>query len=96
MVPRCLCGLRRSLAPAIPSCESSCIACMASDLDRHDIDGVVERAGAELIGYTRRAGSLADMRASDEPHFIKTHRQLDADADVDDNDPGHLPGSRRS
>jgi hypothetical protein len=51
----------------------------------YDIDGVAERLGEELIGYTERPGSLADMRASDEPHFIKTHRQRDAD--VDENDP---------
>jgi hypothetical protein len=51
----------------------------------YDVDGVAERLGAELIGYTGRPGSLADMRASDEPHFIKTHRQRDAD--VDENDP---------
>lgn len=51
----------------------------------YDIDGVAERVGQELIGYTERPGSLADMRASNEPHFIKTHRQRDAD--VDENDP---------
>jgi len=51
----------------------------------YDVDGVAERLGEELIGYTGRPGSLADMRASDEPHFIKTHRQRDAD--VDENDP---------
>lgn len=50
----------------------------------YDIDGVAERVGAELIGYTERPGSLADMRASDEPHFIKTHRQRDAEVNVDD------------
>jgi hypothetical protein len=51
----------------------------------YDIDGVAERVGQELIGYTERPGSLADMRASDETHFIKTHRQRDAD--VAENDP---------
>jgi hypothetical protein len=51
----------------------------------YDIDGVAERVGQELIGYTERPGILADMRASSEPHFIKTHRQRDAD--VDENDP---------
>jgi len=51
----------------------------------YDVDGVAERLGGELIGYTGRPGSLADMRASDQPHFIKTHRQRDAD--VEENDP---------
>ncbi|MCO8269790.1 sulfotransferase domain-containing protein [Actinoplanes sp. TRM 88003] len=51
----------------------------------YDVDGVAERLGGDLIGYTERSGSLAEMRASDEPHFIKTHRQRDAD--VEESDP---------
>lgn len=51
----------------------------------YDVDGVAERLGKDLIGFTDRPGSLAELRASDEPHFIKTHRQRDVD--VDENDP---------
>lgn len=51
----------------------------------YDVDGVAERLGTELIGFTERPGSLEDLRAADEPHFVKTHRQRDAD--VDENDP---------
>jgi hypothetical protein len=51
----------------------------------YDVDGVAVRLGEQLIGSTDRPGSLADLRASDEAHFIKTHRQRDAD--VDENDP---------
>ena len=51
----------------------------------YDVDGVAERLGKDLIGFTDRPGSLAELRASDEPHFIKTHRQRDAD--IDENDP---------
>jgi len=51
----------------------------------YDLDGVAERLGKDLIGFTNRPGTLAELRASDEPHFIKTHRQRDAD--VDENDP---------
>ncbi|MGX6607932.1 sulfotransferase domain-containing protein [Micromonosporaceae bacterium Da 78-11] len=50
----------------------------------YDIDGVAERLGKELIGFTDRPGSLAEMRAADEPHFVKTHRQRDADVHEDD------------
>ena len=50
----------------------------------YDVDGVAERLGKDLIGFTDRPGSLAEMRASDEPHFVKTHRQRDADIDQND------------
>ena len=50
----------------------------------YDVDGVAERLGRDLIGFTDRPGSLSEMRAVDEPHFIKTHRQRDADVDEDD------------
>jgi sulfotransferase family protein len=50
----------------------------------YDVDGVAARLGADLIGFTERPGELADLRASDEPHFIKTHRQRDADVDERD------------
>jgi hypothetical protein len=51
----------------------------------YDVDGVAERLGKDLIGFTDRPESLDELRASDEPHFIKTHRQRDID--VDENDP---------
>lgn len=50
----------------------------------YDVDGVAARLGADLIGFTERPGELADLRAADEPHFIKTHRQRDADVDEQD------------
>jgi hypothetical protein len=50
----------------------------------YDVDGVAERLGRDLIGFTDRPGSLSEMRAVDEPHFIKTHRQRDGDVDEDD------------
>jgi hypothetical protein len=50
----------------------------------YDIDGVAERLGKDLIGFTDRPGGLSEMRAVDEPHFVKTHRQRDADVDEDD------------
>ena len=50
----------------------------------YDVDGVAERLGKDLIGFTDRSGSLAELRASDETHFIKTHRQRDADVDEND------------
>ncbi len=50
----------------------------------YDVDGVAERLGKDLIGFTDRPGSIAELRASDEPHFIKTHRQRNADIDEND------------
>ncbi|BEL13021.1 hypothetical protein Q0Z83_112120 [Actinoplanes sichuanensis] len=50
----------------------------------YDVDGVAARLGSDLIGFTERPGELTDLRASDEPHFIKTHRQRDADVSEGD------------
>ncbi|WP_127505940.1 sulfotransferase domain-containing protein [Actinoplanes solisilvae] len=50
----------------------------------YDVDGVAERLGKDLVGFTDRPGSLSDMRASNQAHFVKTHRQRDADVDEDD------------
>jgi hypothetical protein len=50
----------------------------------YDIDGVAERLGGELVGSAARMGSHEEMRASDTIHFVKTHRQLDADVDASD------------
>jgi hypothetical protein len=50
----------------------------------YDVDGVAARLGTDLIGFTERPGELADLRAGDVPHFIKTHRQRDADVDERD------------
>ncbi|GIM98060.1 sulfotransferase domain-containing protein [Paractinoplanes toevensis] len=47
----------------------------------YDHDGVAGRLGGELIGYTERPGSLAEMRAAAGPHFVKTHRPRDEDVD---------------
>jgi hypothetical protein len=50
----------------------------------YDVDGVAERIGRELVGYTDRAASIDAMRASSEVHFVKTHRQRDCDVDEAD------------
>src|SRR3954452_20188736 len=50
----------------------------------YDVDGVAERLGKDLIGYTDPPGSLSEMRADGRPHFVKTHRQRDADVAEDD------------
>lgn len=50
----------------------------------YDVDGVAERLGRDLVGYTDRAGTLNAMRASAEAHFVKTHRQRDQDVDEAD------------
>jgi Sulfotransferase domain len=50
----------------------------------YDVDGVAERIGRELVGYTDRAATIQGMRASDEVHFVKTHRQRDGDVDEAD------------
>ncbi|MCD0443039.1 sulfotransferase domain-containing protein [Glycomyces sp. A-F 0318] len=41
----------------------------------YDVDGVAAQIGPELMGARDRPGSFARMRASDEVHFVKTHRQ---------------------
>jgi hypothetical protein len=43
----------------------------------YDVDGVAERLGADLVGFTERPAAIEVMRASDEVHFVKTHRQRD-------------------
>jgi hypothetical protein len=43
----------------------------------YDQDGVAERLGGELIGFEERAAGYAELRASQEVHFIKTHRRRD-------------------
>jgi len=40
----------------------------------YDYDGVADRVGGELVGDVDRPGAPAEMRASAEPHFVKTHR----------------------
>jgi hypothetical protein len=50
----------------------------------YDVDGVAARLGPELVGYRERTASIAEMRASDEVYFVKTHRRRDGD--VDDGD----------
>jgi len=49
------------------------------------VDGVAERLVRELVGYTDRVASIEAMRAAPDVHFVKTHRQRDAD--VDESDP---------
>jgi Sulfotransferase domain len=50
----------------------------------YDVDGVAERLGPELVGFAERPASLESMRASDQLHFVKTHRQRDDDVDEGD------------
>jgi hypothetical protein len=50
----------------------------------YDVDGVAERVGRDLVGYTDRAGTLTAMRAASEAHFVKTHRQRDNAVDEAD------------
>jgi len=50
----------------------------------YDVDGVAERVGADLVGFTDRPASLEVMRASAGVHFIKTHRRRDADVHEQD------------
>jgi hypothetical protein len=50
----------------------------------YDHDGVAERVGGQLIGYTERPGPLAQMRAAAEPYFVKTHRPRDGEVDPAD------------
>jgi len=50
----------------------------------YDVDGVARRLGEGFVGYADRPASYAAMRASDEVHFVKTHRQRDADVDETD------------
>jgi hypothetical protein len=43
----------------------------------YDVDGVAERLGADMVGFTERPAAIEVMRASTEVHFVKTHRQRD-------------------
>jgi hypothetical protein len=50
----------------------------------YDVDGVARRLGDGLVGFVERPSSYGEMRASDQVHFIKTHRQRDSDINESD------------
>lgn len=50
----------------------------------YDYDGVADRVGGDLIGYTDRPASLPRMRAAPELYFVKTHRVRGAEVDPAD------------
>lgn len=50
----------------------------------YDVDGVAQRLGESMVGYSDRPASYGEMRASSAVHFVKTHRQRDTD--VEDGD----------
>jgi hypothetical protein len=50
----------------------------------YDVDGVAQRLGAGLVGFEEREATFEDMRASDQVHFVKTHRPRDEDVDAVD------------
>jgi hypothetical protein len=50
----------------------------------YDVDGVAQRLGANLIGFTAHTASFAEMRDAAEVYLVKTHRQRDADVHPDD------------
>jgi hypothetical protein len=50
----------------------------------YDVDGVAERLGADMVGFTPRTAPLEQLREAAELHFVKTHRQLDDDVDPGD------------
>lgn len=50
----------------------------------YDRDGVAERLGDDLVGYEDRPATYDAMRASPDPHFVKTHRRRDDLVDDDD------------
>jgi hypothetical protein len=50
----------------------------------YDVDGVAQRLGAGLVGFEEREATFEDMRASDQVHFVKTHRPRDEDVDAAD------------
>lgn len=52
----------------------------------YDVDGVADRIGTDLMDARDRPAGFAQMRASDEIHFVKTHRQR--------NDPAIAPEDR--
>jgi len=43
----------------------------------YDFDGAAARVGPAVLGYQDRPASYEEMRASPDPHFIKTHKQCD-------------------
>jgi hypothetical protein len=43
----------------------------------YDVDGVSERLGRDMVGFTERPASIEVMRESSGVHFLKTHRQRD-------------------
>ncbi|WP_433117834.1 sulfotransferase domain-containing protein [Micromonospora sp. CA-246542] len=47
----------------------------------YDVDGVAQRLGADLVGFTERPAPTEAMRESGELHFVKTHRQRDDQID---------------
>jgi hypothetical protein len=50
----------------------------------YDVDGVAERLGPDLVGFTGRPAAIDVLRQSTVVHFIKTHRQRDDDVDETD------------
>jgi hypothetical protein len=50
----------------------------------YTIDGVADRIGAGLVGATDGPAALAELRASADVHFVKTHRTRDTDVRDDD------------
>jgi hypothetical protein len=50
----------------------------------YDVDGVAERLGSHLVGFTERPAAIEAMRDSTEVHFVKTHRQRDDQVDEAD------------
>ncbi|MBM0274789.1 sulfotransferase domain-containing protein [Micromonospora tarensis] len=47
----------------------------------YDVDGVAERLGADLVGFTERPAAIDAMRESEAVHLVKTHRQRDDQVD---------------
>jgi hypothetical protein len=43
----------------------------------YDVDGVAAQIGTDLMDARDRPASFEEMRASDEVHFVKTHRRRD-------------------
>jgi hypothetical protein len=50
----------------------------------YDVDGVAKRLGDAVVGYEDRPATYAEMRASGEVHFVKTHRRRDAEIEEAD------------
>jgi len=43
----------------------------------YDVDGVAEQIGTDLMDARDRPADFAELRASDDVHFVKTHRRRD-------------------